>query len=89
MILNQHNEAWNLPPGPPAQPYPTIIPSYFASPAGTTLNLQANKAKVYFQYFSNYSQSTSHIDTFEIVIILLGTVDPPQQQLFSTINSIN
>ena len=46
------------------------------------LNLQANKAKVYFQYFLNYSQSTPHIDTFEIVIILLGTVDPLQQQLF-------
>jgi len=50
----------SLPSGPPVQPYPTIIPSYFASSAGTTLNPKADKAKLlYFQcYFVNYLQST-------------------------------
>ena len=63
------------------QPYYTIIPLYFA---GTTIYPHANKVKLsYFQYyFINYLQSTSLIDTFEIVTVLLHTVDLPTATLF-------
>jgi len=52
VILNQLNKVFkDLPPGPPAQFYPTIVLPYFSSLARTTLNPQENNAKLlYFEF---------------------------------------
>ena len=76
------------------QPFPQIKPfrtgmaatsSFFTKQALRNLP-PGSRAQPYHTiippYFVNYLQSTSFIDTFEIITVLLHIVDPPTTTLF-------